>query len=309
MALFEHFPFVNMHNINLDWILTKVQALLGRMDTAESDIDDLEAHMSAAEENISGLDDRLTAAESDIDAAESDIDTLQTFVPTTGGTSGQVLTRTSAGASWQDVPEELPPWTSSNEGNRLTIDSVGNLIWDAAELPAYSSADWDKMLIVKQNGTLQWTGSIVNQMETMSRQLAVLTQTKVVSNDTAFTVSTNDASIRWCCYQVQGLMFHGIAQIDLPDTPGFHSFYLYLGSDGKLAPALGEVNNETPLANIYCCNVDTSGSYTNICQTVDVQIEASDPGRPYIDIDAGLAGDYITVECTYLLANPLTPVT
>ena len=66
MGLYEQFPYSNFHRINLDWILRKlkqkedrVEALEGRMDTAEADIDALEGRMDTAEGNISRLDNQI----------------------------------------------------------------------------------------------------------------------------------------------------------------------------------------------------------------------------------------------------------
>lgn len=69
MGLYEQFPYSNFHRINLDWILRKlkqkedrVEALEGRMDTAEADIDALEGRMDTAEGNISRLDNQINGA-------------------------------------------------------------------------------------------------------------------------------------------------------------------------------------------------------------------------------------------------------
>ena len=78
MGLFENFPYVNFHKINLDWILQKIKSL-------ESAVAALAVRMTAAEEDIDALEGRMDTAEADIDAlegrmdtAEDDIDTLQT---------------------------------------------------------------------------------------------------------------------------------------------------------------------------------------------------------------------------------------
>lgn len=80
MGLFEHFPYTNFHQLNLDWIVRqlkkkedRVEALEGRMDQAEADIDALEGRMDTAEGNITnlntqingtgGLKDRVTTLE------------------------------------------------------------------------------------------------------------------------------------------------------------------------------------------------------------------------------------------------------
>ena len=107
MALFEgHFPYTNFHDLNLDWLLQKVQdheerltqaeqdidALEGRMDQAEADIDALEGRMDQAEQDIDALEGRMNTAEDDIDdlegrmqTAENDIDALEGRMQTAEG--------------------------------------------------------------------------------------------------------------------------------------------------------------------------------------------------------------------------------
>lgn len=112
MALFEgHFPYTNFHDLNLDWLLQKVQdheerltqaeqdidALEGRMDQAEADIDALEGRMDQAEQDIDALEGRMDTAEDDIDAlegrmqtAENDIDALEGRMDTAEGKIGDL---------------------------------------------------------------------------------------------------------------------------------------------------------------------------------------------------------------------------
>ena len=55
---------------------------------------------------------------------------------------------------------ELPAYTSSNNGEVLSVDSDGDLEWASlppAELPAYTSSDGGKVLAVNSGGTgLEW---------------------------------------------------------------------------------------------------------------------------------------------------------
>ena len=69
MGLFEHFPYTNFHQLNLDWIVRqlkkkedRVEALEGRMDQAESDIDALEGRMDTAEGNITNLNTQINGS-------------------------------------------------------------------------------------------------------------------------------------------------------------------------------------------------------------------------------------------------------
>lgn len=69
MGLFEHFPYTNFHQLNLDWIVRqlkkkedRVEALEGRMDQAEADIDALEGRMDTAEGNITNLNNQINGS-------------------------------------------------------------------------------------------------------------------------------------------------------------------------------------------------------------------------------------------------------
>lgn len=94
---FNMFPFSNLHNLNMDWVLKKVKEALHltqeaqeaaeeaaatvetygtRLETAEGDIDALELRMGTAEDDIDALEalnlgTRMTAAEGDIDNLET----------------------------------------------------------------------------------------------------------------------------------------------------------------------------------------------------------------------------------------------
>lgn len=41
MGIFEHFPYVNMHNINMDWIINKIKGNAADIETIEGNIEAL----------------------------------------------------------------------------------------------------------------------------------------------------------------------------------------------------------------------------------------------------------------------------
>lgn len=51
-----------------------------------------------------------------------------------GGTEGQVLTKTASGEAWSAVPTELPATTSSDAGKALYVGSNGDPVFKFAEL-------------------------------------------------------------------------------------------------------------------------------------------------------------------------------
>lgn len=75
-----------------------------------------------------------------------------------GGTNGQVLTKTSDGPDWEDVPEELPEYTSADNGKVPTVQADGTLAWNtpSGSVPAHTSADDGKYLGVNSQGVLVW---------------------------------------------------------------------------------------------------------------------------------------------------------
>lgn len=68
MGLFEHFPYTNLHELNLDWIILKVKK--NTEDTTEAAADAAEAQ-TAAEAAADSAEDAQTAAENAAEAAAS----------------------------------------------------------------------------------------------------------------------------------------------------------------------------------------------------------------------------------------------
>ena len=66
MALWEHFPYTNFHNLNLDWIVTKVKELNAR-------VDELEAWMTQHKTEYQEIVRRVTALENEIDTFETQV--------------------------------------------------------------------------------------------------------------------------------------------------------------------------------------------------------------------------------------------
>ena len=60
MGLFEHFPYVNFHQLNIDWVLEKVKYCLATVETFAS--------------RLLGCENRLNALEPRMDAAETEIE-------------------------------------------------------------------------------------------------------------------------------------------------------------------------------------------------------------------------------------------
>lgn len=88
MGLFEHFPYSNFHQLNIDWVLEKVkyclaqvEAFATRLDNAEDDIADLQSAVSnlqtALEALRTNLQNQINALGSRVTVNESNIATLQ----------------------------------------------------------------------------------------------------------------------------------------------------------------------------------------------------------------------------------------
>ena len=77
MGVFEHFPYTNFHELNLDWVLRQIHALETRMDAAEARLDAAEARLDVVEGEIEAIQaelivirDRITALEGRASALE-----------------------------------------------------------------------------------------------------------------------------------------------------------------------------------------------------------------------------------------------
>lgn len=70
MGLFEHFPYVNFHELNIDWILRKLKQV-------EDDIRDLWVHMDEAEQRLDGHDEEIAAIKLRLDEDEEFIADLR----------------------------------------------------------------------------------------------------------------------------------------------------------------------------------------------------------------------------------------
>ena len=134
MGLFEHFPYVNFHNLNLDWILQKIKELLTRMTAAEEKLEEHEERLDAAEATLQDHEERLTAAEADIDdlqdrmtAAEGDIDDLQTRMTAAEGDIDDLQTRMTAAEGAIDALEDLQDWTDVSDAFKAAAVSKATI--------------------------------------------------------------------------------------------------------------------------------------------------------------------------------------
>lgn len=84
MGVFEHFPYTNFHELNLDWLLKMIHTLELRLDAAEArldaaearldlieaDIADIRAEIVTIKSRITSLEGRMTAVENRVTALE-----------------------------------------------------------------------------------------------------------------------------------------------------------------------------------------------------------------------------------------------
>lgn len=102
MGMFEHFPYTNFHDLNLDWLLKKVKEI-------EDSLKELWIEFLKSRVPTGGKKGQYLRKSEDKDYAMAWMD-ADGIMPT-GGTENQVLTKNSAAdydASWKDVPKELP---------------------------------------------------------------------------------------------------------------------------------------------------------------------------------------------------------
>ena len=158
MGLFEHFPYVNFHQLNIDWILERMKESLAqieefktRLDSDEADIDQLQTDLANVNLNISGivqdisdLGRQLTRLGNQLADTNSNVSDLQTDMENTNadvsvlldtapaplaGDVGKVLTASAAGeGSWQQL---IPPHSSAAPYTVLSVGTLGGqLIWN-----------------------------------------------------------------------------------------------------------------------------------------------------------------------------------
>lgn len=121
MGLFEHFPYTNLHTLNLDWILRKFKAfestvaeLSEKVDNITDVSDDVERidatvtelqdDFSEVQQDVSGLKTDVSDLKTDVSDLKTDVEELQTAVEglsdlhgvPAGGSAGQVLAKVSA---------------------------------------------------------------------------------------------------------------------------------------------------------------------------------------------------------------------
>ena len=160
MGLFEHFPYVNFHEKNIDWILRDIKK-------RDDDIADLQERMTAAEGNITNLftittslDGRVTICETRITAAETDISGLKTRVTAAESNITDLQGRmTEAESDIDDLETGLSSAQSSitSHGLRLSLAETNIAALEAREqIPAHTAADAGKVLKVTSANGLAW---------------------------------------------------------------------------------------------------------------------------------------------------------
>lgn len=122
--------------------------LKGAQGPAGQDGEGVPAHTSAEAGKVLGVDAN----------GDTEWQTPDSGLPT-GGTTGQVVTKTASGAEWANVPTELPSYDSgSDRGKVLGITyPFGSLEWtDKLAVPTPSVNDAGKVLGVNSSGNSEW---------------------------------------------------------------------------------------------------------------------------------------------------------
>lgn len=97
MGIFEQFPYTNLHELNLDWILEFIKSAGGTVENYEERVRALEL----AVQELRTTDAEMAAL---LEEALEQIRTMRTVPP--GGAAGQVLTADGAnGYTWTDAPK------------------------------------------------------------------------------------------------------------------------------------------------------------------------------------------------------------
>ena len=162
MGLFEHFPYVNFHEKNIDWILRDIKkrdddiadlqtrmtaaegnitnlftittSLDGRVTICETDISGLKTRVNAAEDNITNLDGRVTNCETRITVNENDIANTASRLSTVAGNVSTLQTRVAAAETDIDAleaHEQIPAHTAADAGKVLKVTSSNTIAWQS----------------------------------------------------------------------------------------------------------------------------------------------------------------------------------
>lgn len=159
MGYFRKLPWVNFHELNLDWIVKKLKEMDTKLDNIVSDHDavvDLQTRMTAAEGNITNLSGRMTSAETKLNKIPlpevSDI----------GKVLGAVADGASAKLSYvtDQTGGDVPTPAAGDNGKVLTAGSGGSYSWETAptgnDVPTPGSGDNGKVLTAGSGGTYSW---------------------------------------------------------------------------------------------------------------------------------------------------------
>lgn len=159
MGLFEHFPYVNFHQANIDWVLERVRyfetqltAFSSRLTTAEGNISDLQEALRDLDTQLNTLEEALRDLERDlehqIDALDSRLDTAETDISHLEEQfdrtrSSQIDTDLTAAETDIDTLQDQMAGTE----NSGLLDMIQN-----NALPSYTGGDWDRALRIVNLG-------------------------------------------------------------------------------------------------------------------------------------------------------------
>lgn len=116
---FEQFPYTDLHNLNLDWMLSKLKEFNTRMDTIRSEI--LEAANANTEEKINALTSRY---EADIFSLRRDYAAFQQTVTNSLTTFGREIDTLESEISANAAAQKLYTDTAISINNRILLEEL-----------------------------------------------------------------------------------------------------------------------------------------------------------------------------------------
>lgn len=159
MRIWEKWPWTNIHDLNLDWILCNLRKMWDKIHEITTKITEMEPKLLPP----GGTNGQVLAKRSTTDydcvwVDQSGGGGSGRYV-SEGGTNGQVLTSDGAnGYAWESLPQvaEVPDTSGADEGDVLTVNPLGGYGWQAPPAGGLDASDARQGQVPTADGEGSW---------------------------------------------------------------------------------------------------------------------------------------------------------